>query len=259
MHTPKKQRTPTHPASKNSPKPTRGKAKPPAEDKQATGFQQKTFPLRKTADPANSTYKLALPQRYTSRGIRSTFHASQLNVFKFSDESRFPKRLVGSVPVYLIDSPMVIAYVPNHCMDSASFNKLIAAGLHLGPAVQEYLAKNKVTTIWDLKPGKKEISIADPDYDFHLQRKPISRYTKASAASRNEPHGDRLNKGTQLHQRPRGNGHQADRITSAMEKTQQSQALLADSTAQPITITVRMRSRPYSRRPPALRPAAPTR
>ncbi|SGY41843.1 BQ5605_C003g02572 [Microbotryum silenes-dioicae] len=81
--------------------------------------QQKTFPLRKTADPANSTYKLALPERYTSRGIRSTFHASQLNVFKFSDESRFPNRLVDSVPVYLIDSPMVIAYVPNHCMDSS--------------------------------------------------------------------------------------------------------------------------------------------
>ncbi|KDE03122.1 hypothetical protein MVLG_06383 [Microbotryum lychnidis-dioicae p1A1 Lamole] len=137
------------------------------------------------------------------------------------------------------------------------FTKLIAAGLHLGPAVQEYLAKNKVTTIWDLKPGKKEISIADPDYGFHLQRKPISRYTKASAASRNEPRGDRLNKGTQLHQRPRGNGHQADRITSAMEKIQQ--ALLADSTAQPITITGRMGSRPYGRTPPALRPAAPTR
>ncbi|SCV69350.1 BQ2448_2370 [Microbotryum intermedium] len=65
-------------------------------------------------DPTNSTYKLALPERYTSRWICSTFHASQLKVFKLSDESGFPDRLVDTVPVYPIDSPMAIEYVLNH-------------------------------------------------------------------------------------------------------------------------------------------------
>ncbi|SGY19019.1 BQ5605_C014g07538 [Microbotryum silenes-dioicae] len=52
---------------------------------------------------------------------------------------------------------------------------------------------------------------------------------------------------------------ETDRITLAMEKNQRSQALLADSTALPIRITGRMRSRPYDRRPAAPRPAAPSR
>ncbi|SCZ93014.1 BZ3500_MvSof-1268-A1-R1_C074g00385 [Microbotryum saponariae] len=244
-------------------------------------------------DPANSTYKLArVPERCTSRGIRSTFHASQLKVFKPSDESRFPNRLVDSVPVYPIDLPMAIAYVLNHELveneagelegtlvysdtpqgqragakiGRASFNELLATGLHLGPAVpEEYLAKNKVTTIWDLKPVRRQIPIADPDYNL-TTGSPSSEEThlrihqERALASRNEPRGDRPNEGTQLHQRPRGKGRQANRITSAMEKIQRSQALLVDSTAQPITITGRMRWRPCGRRPPARRPAAPTR
>ncbi|SCZ92974.1 BZ3500_MvSof-1268-A1-R1_C071g00363 [Microbotryum saponariae] len=227
-------------------------------------------------DPANST----------------TFHASQLKVFKPSDESRFPNRLVDSVPVYPIDLPMAIAYVLNHELveneagelegtlvysdtpqgqragakiGRASFNELLATGLHLGPAVpEEYLAKNKVTTIWDLKPVRRQIPIADPDYNL-TTGSPSSEEThlrihqERALASRNEPRGDRPNEGTQLHQRPRGKGRQANRITSAMEKIQRSQALLVDSTAQPITITGRMRWRPCGRRPPARRPAAPTR
>ncbi|SDA01477.1 BZ3500_MvSof-1268-A1-R1_Chr10-1g02705 [Microbotryum saponariae] len=53
---------------------------------------------------------------------------------------------------------------------------------------------------------------------------------------------------------------EAARITSTiMENIQRSRALLADSTAPPIRITGRMRSRPYDRRPAAPRTAVPTR
>ncbi|SDA01478.1 BZ3500_MvSof-1268-A1-R1_Chr10-1g02706 [Microbotryum saponariae] len=56
-------------------------------------------------------------------------------------------------------------YIPNSetSLEWSFRNELVATGLHLGPAVQEHSAKNNVTTIWDLKPARRQIPIADPD------------------------------------------------------------------------------------------------
>ncbi|GEM08210.1 hypothetical protein Rt10032_c05g2227 [Rhodotorula toruloides] len=53
---------------------------------------------------ANSTYELALPPRYTSRGISPIFHASQLKPYVPSDDGLFPERRFDSVPWFPLDT-----------------------------------------------------------------------------------------------------------------------------------------------------------
>ncbi|KAM0745780.1 hypothetical protein T439DRAFT_273207, partial [Meredithblackwellia eburnea MCA 4105] len=49
------------------------------------------FPLL-DFDPLTSTYTLDLPPRFTSRGISTVFHASQVKPYIPNDEALFPNR-----------------------------------------------------------------------------------------------------------------------------------------------------------------------
>jgi len=52
---------------------------------------------------------LALPERYTIRGISNKFHISKVKPYYASDESQFPQRITAHTPVFPIDSMVDIS------------------------------------------------------------------------------------------------------------------------------------------------------